>query len=248
MNTGLVDSANGAGCKSLTATVCASIREDIVHGRIVPGAKLRIAALGERFGVAGSAVREALSRLVADGLVRYEEQRGYWVTPVSLDDLIDITRVRILIESQALREAIASADTDWEAKILAAYHRLSKTGALDRNREVRRSDQRALLHREFHDALIAGCKSRWLLRLHGVMYEQTERYRRLSVRYMELSRNRYARAIDDEHRRLMELALARDADGAAKAIAHHLEATARNIIEVERRRKHSLLQGGLPHR
>jgi hypothetical protein len=69
---------------------------------------------------------EALSHLLAEGLVLLEQQRGYAVAPVSLDDLHDVTATRRYIDSLALRRSIERGDLEWEARIVASFHRLSK--------------------------------------------------------------------------------------------------------------------------
>ena len=71
-------------------------------------------------------MREALRRLVSDGLVESEAHRGFNIPPVTLDDLRDITAHRRLLECNALTAAIENGDDDWEAKVLAAYHRMTR--------------------------------------------------------------------------------------------------------------------------
>ena len=95
--------------RSLTAGVAKALKNDIVRGAYLPEAKLRIAELAEFYGVSPGAVREALSRLVSEGLVEFNEQRGFRAAPVSEADLTDITRTRVLIECEALRAAMRSA-------------------------------------------------------------------------------------------------------------------------------------------
>src|SRR5690349_12276640 len=69
--------------RSLTSAVHGRLRADILSTRLLPGQKLHIAGLAKQFSVSLAAVREALSRLVADGLVQASDQRGFRVSPVS---------------------------------------------------------------------------------------------------------------------------------------------------------------------
>lgn len=78
----------------------------MLDGAHAPGSKLPIDQVAERFGVSLGAVREALSRLTSDRLVIAEPQRGFSVAPVSAADLIDLTTVRIDIETRCLRRSI----------------------------------------------------------------------------------------------------------------------------------------------
>ncbi len=104
-----LDSPRAAGRPpSLTETVYETLRAEILACRLLPGRKLKIRELCGRFGVSLGAVREALSRLTAEGLVVAETQRSFQVAPVSAADLADLTRLRVDIEGLALRWAIAA--------------------------------------------------------------------------------------------------------------------------------------------
>ena len=100
------------GRRSLTSAVQERLRADILSTRLLPGQKLHIAGLAKQFSVSLAAVREALSRLVADGLVQASDQRGFRVSPVSPADLRDVTQTRVDIEGLALRRSIEHGDAD----------------------------------------------------------------------------------------------------------------------------------------
>ncbi len=103
-----------------------TLRGDILACRILPGSKLRINDIAETSEVSLGAVREALSRLGAEGLVIAESQKGYRVAPLSVEDLRDLTEARVEIERVALARSIAHGDLDWETDLVAAWHRLSR--------------------------------------------------------------------------------------------------------------------------
>src|SRR5659263_143495 len=98
------------------------LRRAILTGELAPGSRLRLEALRERLGLTQSRgpLREALSRLGAEGLVLIEDQRGYRVAPISEENLREIARLRVHMETLALREAISNGNHDWEADILSA--------------------------------------------------------------------------------------------------------------------------------
>ena len=102
------------------------LRQEILAGRLAPGEKLRIDYLKSTYGYGASGIREALSRLLSDGLVASEAQRGFWVAPVSVEDLRDLTATRKVIEVEALRQAILCGDVAWEARVVAAQYRLER--------------------------------------------------------------------------------------------------------------------------
>src|SRR3954467_10995280 len=110
-----------------TADVYDRLRSRLLNGELEPGAKLKLAEFGAEFGVSLSVVREAVTRLAEQGLVQSSPQRGFRVTPLSVDDLIDLTRTRVLIETLALRESITHGDLNWESTVIARHHALQKT-------------------------------------------------------------------------------------------------------------------------
>ena len=206
-------------------TACDLIRTEILDGRLPPGAKLNIKALEERFALSLGAVREALSRLGAEGMVVGESHRGYRVTPVSSAELLDLTRARIDLESLCLAQAMQHGDVEWETRIVAAAHRMERLQSLPTEAEARSTKVWNEAHGEFHQALVSACPNQWLLRMRHMLYEQSERYRRLSV---PLSTDQ--RDVRGEHRDIMEAALRRDRDGVYQAMERHLLATAQIIL------------------
>lgn len=206
-------------------TACELIRSEILDGRLPPGAKLNIKALEERFELSLGAVREALSRLAAQGMVIAESQRGYRVSPVSKDELLDLTRARVEMECLCLGQAMRHGDVEWETRIVAAAHRMERLQSQTSDIEARSTKHWNDAHGEFHEALVSACPNQWLLRMRHMLYEQSERYRRLSV---PLSTDQ--RDVRHEHRQIMEAALARDPQKAFQAVEQHLLATAQIIL------------------
>src|SRR5690606_21175480 len=103
-----------------------------------------------------------LSRLVSDGLVTLEGQRGFRVPSTSVEEAIDIEQTRCLLEVEALRQAIAHGGEDWEAGIVASYHKLRKIESAEGNIATLyvQWEQR---NTEFHNALVGACPSNWIL-------------------------------------------------------------------------------------
>lgn len=120
------------GPTTLTTQVYGRLRGEIIGGQLKPNEKLRLAALRQRLGVGMSAIREALSRLAAEGLVIAEDQRGFRVSPVSREDLEDLTRVRIEIERHLARAAGPGARAQRRTAQAAAGPRRPKPSAAKR--------------------------------------------------------------------------------------------------------------------
>ena len=105
--------------RTLTDYVYGQLREDIIQGKLAPDSKLKIEHLRNAYDVGATPLREALSRLSSDGFVITEGQRGFRVTPISPEDLEDVTDLRITLELQALRKSLLSGGDDWESRVVA---------------------------------------------------------------------------------------------------------------------------------
>jgi len=206
--------------KSRTEAAYFRLRADILACRLKPGARLKINELCAALDVSLGAVREALSRLSAEGLVVAEAQKRFQVAPISVADLEDLTQVRIEIETLCLRRAIAARTLDWESGLVAAFHRLSRLPVRAPGDERRLSEDWAQAHADYHLALVASCDSLWLLRVRAMLYAQSERYRRLSAPVTESWRD-----VNAEHRDIMQAALAGDARKACALLISHLLTT-----------------------
>jgi GntR family carbon starvation induced transcriptional regulator len=213
-----VNSVKIGHAATLTEALQDRIRQDIILGALKPGTKLKLEPLSKAYDVSVNTLRETLSRLASDGLVVAEGQKGFTVLPVSLEDLREITEMRQLLECHALRQSIANADLDWEARVVGAYHKLSKVEALVEAEPERYGDAWERYNQEFHEALIANCHSRWLRMYHKAMYDHSQRYRMLSLKTKPFPRSRSA----EEHRQILDAALARDAEKAATILAQHI--------------------------
>ena len=192
------------------------IRSDIIFGRLAPARRLRLDRMTRDYDASVSTLREILSRLASEGLVRAEGQRGFEVSPVSPEDFRDVAALRLLLESHALELSFAQGDLEWEGAIVAAHHKLA---VMERRMLAGGCDQPELwkrYDREFHQALIAAFGSETLLDTFGGVYDQYLRYQMVAVIFRGMP-------AADEHRALLDCALARDADGACAILQHHVE-------------------------
>jgi GntR family carbon starvation induced transcriptional regulator len=173
------------------------LREDIVSGRLAPWEKLRLAELKTRYTMGSSPLREALSRLVGEGLVTFEGNKGFRVRGLSREDLADIAYMRTAVETFAIRTAVERGGVEWESGIVAALHTLT---SLTRDTATDRASLDAwnVAHDRFHEAVISACGSPRVF----------ETQRRLA-----------------EHRDIADAALARDADRAAMLLGRHMVIT-----------------------
>jgi len=198
------------------------LQADILSAKLRPGQKMKIEELRALYGVGATPLREALSKLSSLDLVTAEGQRGFRVAPVSIENLLDITKTRAWIESTALRVAVAAGDRSWEAEILAAAHRLK---GCRKSKAEGLSDEWYRENRAFHDALVAACRSPQMMAFRAQLYDLSDRYRRLSVQNGLAGRD-----LDAEHQLIVDAALARDADAAAAHTVDHFVKTTRIIL------------------
>ena len=204
--------------RTLTDYVYGQLREDIIQGKLAPDSKLKIEHLRNTYDVGATPLREALSRLSSDGFVITEGQRGFRVTPISPEDLEDVTDLRITLELQALRKSLLSGGDDWESRVVATYYQLSKVEELDLFENLAVWEQR---NHDFHWALISACTSKWLLHFYNILYDQHKRYRNIS-----LIANLGKRDVHSEHQRIYDAALARDVEKACYETEQHIRMTA----------------------
>jgi DNA-binding GntR family transcriptional regulator len=200
------------------------LRREILACHWAPGAKLNIASLAEDHAVSPGAVREALAMLEREWLVIVEAQKGYSVRPVSPEDLLDLTLARVEIERACIASSLTHGDVEWESLLMAAFHRTSRRGGHER--VFNHGDPVWIAaHDGFHNALVAACRSHRLLVTRSLLYDQSERYRRLSVAFS------VERDVDSEHRMLLEAALAHDVPKTQRLAEAHIRATAEALID-----------------
>jgi GntR family transcriptional regulator, carbon starvation induced regulator len=214
---------------SLVLQGYSALRTRIVRAEYPPGMRLKLEALQQSLGVSSSPLREALNRLVAEGLVEAEEGRGFRAASVSSASLRELTYVRVLIEGDALRRSVTFGDDDWEGRIVAAFHKLQRSEYRNTEGEESASvDPEGLSerHRQFHLALLSGTGFPGLLRLCETYFDQAERYRRIA----RLSDQ--PRRTSIEHKRLYEAALDREADEAVKLLTAHIQRTTERVLDV----------------
>lgn len=198
------------------ASTYQSIKRDIIFGDLAPASKLKLETLRKNYNASMSTLRETLNRLASEGFVDALDQRGFFVTPVSKEDLMEVANLRVLLECHALKLSIDNGDTDWEGNLVSAHHKLSSmeqkmlSGDDSQKEDWKRYDW------EFHLALIEACGSRNLISLHSVLYDKYLRYQMLMLTHR-------GQEAADEHKQMLEAALDRNVQAATKTLTVHIE-------------------------
>lgn len=197
------------------STVYQRIKQDIIFGRLEPGAKLKLNALRERYAASPSTLRETLNRLASEGFVDAPAQRGFLVRDVSPEDLHEIASLRILLECHALQLSIENGDTEWEGNLVAAHHKLSLMEQRMLSGDTSSKETWKRYDWEFHLASIQACRSRNLLDLHSILYDKYLRYQNLVLTHRGEVASR-------EHAELLDAAIARDTARATTLLKAHV--------------------------
>ncbi|MFD8786896.1 GntR family transcriptional regulator [Kitasatospora sp. NPDC059599] len=217
--------AAASGKPMLSEQVYTRLRDGIMRGQYVPGDALKPQELAKEQGVSLAVVREALLRVVGEGLADRLPNRGFAVPAFSDRRWQEIAEARRTIEPIMLRMSIERGDVDWEARVRATHHRLARTPAYAEGEGEYYSAEWAEAHRAFHRTLLEGCGNAVLLEAFDRMWTASELARRWSA-HRAPGRDGIA-----EHRRLEETTLARDADTAAELLTQHLALTANALTD-----------------
>ncbi|MFC0435183.1 GntR family transcriptional regulator [Kutzneria buriramensis] len=217
---------SGAGV-TRTDGVHARLREDILGGVLSPGQRLKFPELCRRYDTSVGAAREALTRLASAGLVRSQAHQGYVVTPLSVDDLAELTVARVQIECLVLRMSVSDGDVRWEANAIAAHHLLERAPYLDPDNPARSTADWAAAHAAFHEALLAGCANRRLREVAIGLRDEAELYRQWSITPAKAK----GRDVAAEHRAILEASIARDVDVAVRLLGEHISTTSKLLID-----------------
>ena len=185
------------------------------------GARLNIDALARALHVSPTPIREALSRMEAEGLVVKEPRRGYAVAPLTtLEDLRALIEFRLLIEPVAAAAA-AQRVTAREAAALRAF--ASSGGAGDQDAAANRLDM--IYDATFHDRIAELGGNRWLR-------ESLTRLRSHLHMYRLYHHAGQAAATKPEHVAIANAIAKRDPDAAANAMRRHLESAMKRLDDV----------------
>lgn len=210
-----------------------SLRDDVLNGRITPRTRLAEEPLARQHGVSRTPVREALTRLRADGLIERRDGAFFVVVP-NLDELRDMYELRVTLELRGITRAIENAGVRHDLQVLA--------DELGRWRELRVSPPApdpnfVVLDERFHTELSRASGNPALTE---ALVAVNQKIRRVRM-YDFLSADRIEATIA-EHIDIVELTIAGMLDEAYVALCEHIGASADVVLE---RAKRALTQMAL---
>jgi len=198
------------GARTLADVALAELREAIVSGEIPPGTPIRLQEYVDRLRMSTVPIREALRFLEQKGLIERTPHRGVYVSAMSARDLDDTYRIRLDLESRAVRlaaESMTEADGKRILGLVEDYAKASLAGD-----SIARD-----IHGDIHMSLYELSGSKWLLLLLPMLWDNSERYRRLSLPLRGTPEQRI-----EEHRQIVEACADGDPDRAEALLRSHL--------------------------
>ena len=199
--------------KTAQEAVLAEIRQQLLDGRLGPGVAIRPDALGEELGVSAVPVREALRILEGEGHVDYRPHRGYVVAALDVDDIIEIYRIRELLETEAVREAIPRLAADDIARLREITAEMDEA-----HNDVLKL---TAVNRRFHFTVFEAARMPQLVRVLRILWDSSDRYR---LRYLMSPENR--QLVHEQHRRMMQALADGDVESfVAESRMHRAHAT-----------------------
>jgi len=151
---------------STPALIAVQLREAIKDGRLAPGVQLSEAQLSAQFGVSRGPLREAMQRLVQEGLLRSERNRGLFVKVLDVHDIEDVYLARSAIERAAAILLARGAESD-QSELRAACAEMARAARDGDMVSVSDADLR------FHEVLVARAGSPRLIRMHQTLIVET---------------------------------------------------------------------------
>lgn len=210
---------------TLATSIAQKLREDVLSGHYSPGTRIRLEDIKSNFGVSWSPIREAITRLVTEGLIVSDSQKSYRVAPASKSELIEAIELRVQLETKALKLSIEKGDDAWEIDVVSAQHRLSKLESQKVSRN--QAENWEELHQGLHFALTKACESPILLQFCHQLNDIQDRYRRIFFKLSDFDRD-----VAHEHKLITDATLNRNVKLASKLLADHIERTGRNILAI----------------
>lgn len=203
----------------LTDEIYILLKNQIINHELPPGEKVNIDQLARDLEVSNIPIREALSRLAAEGLIRSVPFKGMFVTSLTLKELDEIYELRIELESYAVKKAIQQIPEQVllklegliaDCKVQSSTHSENKLQLIER------------MNIEVHGHILQYCGNETLSKLVNTYIERIQRYvgiidQDLTVEYVEKECN--------EHLDIVKSLLARDSIAAIQMIRSHLTAS-----------------------
>jgi DNA-binding GntR family transcriptional regulator len=191
------------------------IRSSILSGEFEPGMQLKLQNLAGRYSISLIPVREALRLLQAEGLVESVRNKGARVASISLDETIDVYRLRLILETTAIKLAFPRIDDELITALEKVQREMRRIFPTDRI-------QYLALHQKLHFGIYSRCDSKWTMRLLGLVWSHSDRWRKMALPHD-------VNAETEDHGPILSALKARDLRAASKALERHIELSVKSL-------------------
>ena len=198
------------------------LRDRAMRYEFKPGARINEKQLGAQLGVARATLREALNRLVAEGLLEFVMNKGFYRKAISVNEVFDLYQVRIALERRAVLLAVQRAPDEEIAAVKAYWVDV-----------MRRSDQLAtadlvLADEEFHRRLVALSQNKELTSFIDIVTRRTHVARHVDIEQLS-SWNLQA---FDAHLEVIDLIAQRKTEEALRVLSEHIDISLKRALEI----------------
>lgn len=199
------------------ARVADELRDGILRGLYPPGTRLRQEELAAQYGSSRVPVREALRILESEGLITTVANAGAWIARLSLDECLELYRVRERIEPLLLRYSLPALSETQIDRLAELAEQMRGTADVEQFLEW---------DREFHLGTYAGAATTFLGPTVERLWNTTQHYRRAFTRLLDDDSNRI---VHDEHHMLVAAIRERDSDDGERILLGHIRRTRRQL-------------------
>lgn len=199
------------------------LRDRSMRYEFRPGARINEQALGRELGVSRAPLREALNRLVAEGLLDFVMNKGFFRKAISVDEVFDLYQVRIALERRAIYLALKRA-TDQEILAVKEYW----SGIMENAKNMSSGDF-LLADEEFHKRLVALSRNKELSSFIDVVS------RRIHIaRHIDIQQSTWNEQAFDAHGKITEFLLERKESDALACITEHIDMSLKRAVDITR--------------
>lgn len=201
---------------NISREIADAVRRMIVEGKLYPGQRINEVHLSADLGVSRTPLREALSALETEGALESVPRRGYFVTPLSIEELESIYPIRAILDPEALRLAgIPSAEK--LARLEALNEKIARAQGVEKR--IRFDD-------DWHLLLVEGCNNPVLLDLIKQFIRRTHRYE-----YGYLGQKPNVQTAVDEHKKILSALKKGDLEGACEWLKKNMTSAKEPLIQ-----------------
>jgi DNA-binding GntR family transcriptional regulator len=197
------------------------LREQILIGELVPGGEIRQELVARQFGTSRVPIREALSRLQAEGLIILRPRRGFAVTSLNQAEIVEIFELRMAVEEHAMRIATKERTQTDVSEVEALVEAMERPEAPS----LQYLQQWMSTNRHFHTRLIECAHRKRVSEVALNLRDAIEPYMRIEANF-----NRQVGYANVEHRKIFEAFKRKDSEAVARISRKHCESTLKRLL------------------